>query len=238
MLNPALVVLLGAFASASRGAAAEPPTRVLPLLSKQPAFCHQELFTNYVWLAQAHLPCLGMPVNGCGGGDCGTLSINGQAFAVTNFNNDDHDVCGTCEGCATVFIGLKTAITGAAHAVEGQNASLVYHPPAGAVRSAGLPDCPALPGPWQTLPNKQIAPGCSPTEDQGVLGVVATAEECLALAKTPQAAAAGVNYAVWHGAQDKRCEGCAFRWRGPAEGWKYSTLDGATSFVRQLRHPF
>ena len=232
--HPALFLLLNFVAfAASLGA----PTRTLPLLSKQPAFCQQQFGTNYVWLAQAHLPCLGMPAKGCGGGNCGTLSINGQAFAVNNFNNDDHDVCGTCEGCPTVFIGLKTSITSAAHAVEGQNASLVYHPPAGNVPPEDFPDCPALPGPWQTLPDKQINPGCSPAEDQGVLGVVATAAECLVLAQTPQAAASGVNYAVWHGVQDKRCEGCAFRWRGPAERWMFSNLDGATSFAYYMSLP-
>ena len=227
-------IALSFVAATTLCAATTLPTRSLPLLSKQPAFCAKQFGTNYVWLAQAHLACLGMAAKGCGGGDCGTLSINGQAFAITNFNSDDHDVCGTCEGCPTVFVGLKTSITGAAHAVEGQNESLQYTPPA----SSGvgpppedLPDCPALPGPWQTVPDKQIDPGCSPAEDQGVLGVVATAAECLALAKTPHAAASGVNYAVWHGAQDKRCEGCAFRWRGPAEGWKFSSLEGATSFA-------
>ena len=36
-------------------------SRSIPLLSKQPAFCGKEFFTNYVWLAQEHLACLGIP---------------------------------------------------------------------------------------------------------------------------------------------------------------------------------
>ena len=210
-------------------ASAVPPTRNLPLLSMQPAFCGQQFHTNYVWLAQAHLACLGMPPS-CGGGTCGTLSINGQTLNITNFNSNNNDVCGACEGCPIVFVGFPASIPNAAHAFEGKDAALVYTPPVGAPAhdAAALPDCPALPSPWKKLPNKQISPKCSPSESKGSLGVVvATAADCLAKAK----ANGKVNYAVWRGDTDKSCDVCAFPWRGPAEGWKFSVLSGATSFA-------
>ena len=37
----------------------------VPLLSKQPAFCGSQFGTNYVWLAQSQLQCLGIPQGGC-----------------------------------------------------------------------------------------------------------------------------------------------------------------------------
>jgi hypothetical protein len=224
----------GGSASASSAVAAPalppPPTRNLPLLSMQPAFCGQQFHTNYVWLAQAHLPCLGMPAKGCGGGKCGTLSINGQVLNVTNVNDNNYDVCGACEGCPVAFVGFPASIPDAAKAFEGKDAALVYTPPTG-VRAvdAALPDCPTLPSPWKMLPNKQIEPKCSPSESKGSLGAAVTAAECLAKAK----ANGKVNYAVWRGDTDKSCQACAFRWRGPAEGWKFSALNGAgaTSFA-------
>ena len=220
MPRPLLLVLC----ATSANALIAPPTRTLPLLSKQPAFCQKQFGTNYVWLAQAHLPCLGMSTKGCGAAGCGVLSINGVALDVNSINNDDHDVCGTCEGCPTAFIGLKAGIPRSARAIEGQNASLVYTPP-GTQPTEPLPDCPSLPTPWLTLPGKQIKPVCSPSENQGKLGAK-TADECLAMAK----ARGDVNYAVWRG-REQTCEACAFRWRGPAEDWEYSSLADGTSFV-------
>ena len=151
-----------------------------------------------------------------------------------NINNDDHDVCGTCEGCPTAFVGFTSSLNASAHAIEGQVASVTYHPPAAtSVRSSdsstgALPACPSLPSPWKTLPNKQISPGCSPSESRGSLGITATADECIAKVK---AADSKFNYAVWRGDTDKSCDVCAFRWRGSAEGWEYSDLVGATSFA-------
>eukprot|EP01052_Picozoa_sp_SAG31_P007709 SAG31_NODE_371_length_16628_cov_3.741943_17_plen_686_part_00 len=213
-----------------------PPTRKLPLLSKQPAFCAKQFFTNYVWIAQAHLACLGIPSKGCGGPNpCGTLSINGHEMNVTNINNDDHDVCGSCEGCPTAFVGFPSSIPAAALAFEGKDAALVYRPPAaGAKRGTsadiwqqqGLPDCPALPSPWRTLVDKQLSPACSPYESQGSLGLTSTAEQCLAQAK-----ASGVlNYAMWS-TKTKSCDVCAIRWRGAAENWKFIDAAGVTSFA-------
>jgi len=151
---------------------------------------------------------------------------------------------GTCQGCPVAFVSLTTSITASAKAYEGVDANVTYRPSATPTTTtlanraeaetetdALLPDCPALPGPWQTLPDKQIDPACSPAEDQGSLGTAATAAECLALAKSATGDSS-VNYAVWRGdQQDKQCEGCAFRWRGPAENWKFSALQGATSFA-------
>lgn len=174
-----------------------------------------------------------MKPTGCGGSKCGWLSINGQALNITNYNTDDHDVCGTCQGCNTVFVGFQTSIPPAAQAFEGKNAAVVYHPPppgAGEHIQSGLPDCPALPTPWQTLANKEISPVCSPYESTASLGNVETAEECLALAKATKLNSQ-VNYAIWRGTVNKSCDACAFRWRGPAEDWKYSNLVGATSFA-------
>jgi hypothetical protein len=220
-------------APARAGNSSAPPTRHLPLLSMQPAFCQKHFGTNYVWLAQSQLPCLGMSPKGCGGGKCGTLSINGINMSVNNYNSNNHDVCGTCEGCAVVFIGFPGTIPASAHAVEGQDAALVFFPPPGAAEPSPLPDCPALPPAWKTLPNKQISPGCSPSESQGSLGVAATAAECLSRAQ----ANGNVNYAVWRGDTDKSCDVCAFRWRGSATGWKYSELQGASCFAWYLQLP-
>ena len=214
-------------------ARATPPTRSCPILSKQPAFCAKQLGTNYFWLAQADMACLGFPATGCGGAGtpCGWISINSQRLNITNAHADDRDVCGTCQGCPTWFVGLEASIPNKAHAIEGQVADIVYHPPAQAqfeeVETGDLPDCPTLPSPWKTLENKQISPACSPSESQGSLGVTATADACLAKARTNGA----VNYALWRGDTDKNCEVCAIRWRGPAENYLLSDLSGATSFV-------
>ena len=210
-----------------------PPTRhLLPLLSMQPAFCQKQFGTNYVWLAQAHLACMGMSAKGCGGSKCGTLSINGHNMTVTNYNSNNNDVCGSCEGCPIVFIGFSTPIPASAHAIEGKDAALIYYPPAGDSEPS-LPNCPALPPAWKALPNQQISPACSPSESKGSLGATASAAECLSKAQ----ANGDVNYAVWRGDTDKSCEACAFRWRGPAAGWKYNKLSGATSFAWYLSLP-
>jgi hypothetical protein len=218
-----------------------PPTRRIPLLSKQPAFCAKQFGTNYVWLAQSQLACLGMDAPSCGGGGgggCGVISINGVSLNVTNYNSDDHDVCGTCQGCATTFIGLATAIPAAAQAFEGKGVDIIYYPPptataAAEAAAAALPDCPALPPPWRALQDKQITPACSSSESKGSLGVCQTAGECLAKAK----ANGGVNFAVWRGDADKSCDACALRWRGPAENWEYSGASGATSFADYIALP-
>ena len=206
-----------------------PPTRHIPLLSKQPAFCGKQFFTNYIWLAQSQLACLGIPAKGCGGGTCGTLSINGQVMNVTNINDDDHDVCGSCEGCPTSFVGFPVSLSAAAQAFEGKDAALVYRPLLAAGASseqAPLPDCPALPSAWKALVDKQLSPACSKYESQGSLGTTATADQCLAKVK-----ASGVlNYAAWS-AKTKSCDVCAIRWRGPAENWQYSDAAGVTSFA-------
>ena len=55
----------------------------------QPAFCGKQFGTNYVWLAQSQLACLGMAATGCGGSKCGTLPINGQNLTVTNYNSNN-----------------------------------------------------------------------------------------------------------------------------------------------------
>lgn len=225
-MTPATLLMLGA-------SGATPPTRSLPILSKQPAFCQKQLGTNYFWLAQADMACLGFPATGCGGANpCGWLSVNGQRLNITNANADYHDVCGTCQGCPTWFIGLDASIPNEAHAIEGQLADIAYHPPPAQaqvedVETDALPDCPTLPSPWKTLENKQIAPACSPSESAGSLGVTETADACLAKAK----ASGAVNYALWRGDTDKSCQACAFRWRGPAENFQFSDLSGATSFV-------
>ncbi len=204
--------------------------RYLPLLSKQPAFCMKQFTTNYLWLAQAHLSCLGIPTAGCGGSTCGTLSINGHILNVTGINQDDHDVCGTCEGCPTAFVAFETSIPAAAQAFEGKNATLVYQPPphlsdtSTTSKQHSLPDCPALPTAWRTLVGKQLRPECSPYESQGSLGVTATAGACLAKAQ----ATGAVNYA-YH--TNKSCDACAIRWRGPAEHWQFSDASGVTSFA-------
>lgn len=204
-------------------------TDKIPLLSMQPAFCGRQFHTNYVWLAKAHLACLGMPPRGCGGGACGFLEINGQRLNVTNFNDNNYDVCGACEGCPIVFVGFAAAIPDAADAFEGKEAEVAYIPPDGSSSggsSAETPECPPLPPPWKTLPGLQIDPGCSPSESRGSLGTAAHAAECHAKAR----ANGDVNYAVWRGGTNGSCDACAFRWRGPAEAWKYSELTGATSF--------
>ena len=69
---------------------ATPPTRSLPILSKQPAFCAKQLGTNYFWLAQADMACLGFPATGCGGATpCGWISINGQRLNITDAHADE-----------------------------------------------------------------------------------------------------------------------------------------------------
>ena len=221
-------------------ASGTPPTRSLPILSKQPAFCQKQLGTNYLWLAQADMACLGFPATGCGGAGtpCGWLSVNGQRLNITNANADDHDVCGTCQGCPTWFIGFDASIPNEAHVVEGQVADITYHPPPAQapveeVEPDTLPDCPTLPSPWKTLADKQISPACSPSESQGSLGVTASADACLAKAKANGA----VNYALWRGDTDGSCQACAFRWRGPAENFQFSDLSGATSFVWYISLP-
>ena len=212
-----------------------PPTRNIPLLSMQPAFCGKG-YPNYLWLAAVHIPCLGMPSAGCGK-NCGTLSINGVVMNVTNFHTNNNDVCGTCEGCPVTFVGFTADVPLAAKAFEGKDAALIYTPtPSKAAAETSLvelPACPALPTPWKTIADKQIAPGCSIAETKGSLGVTATAAECFAKAK----ASGAVNYALWRGDTDKTCDVCAFRWRGSATGWKYSDLKGATSFVWYVALP-
>ena len=150
---------------------------------------------------------------------CGTLVINNQTLELTGINDDDHDVCGTCEGCPTAIVQFKGSFDASAHAFEGQVASITYHPPPAASSSsssvtdaaAALPDCPSIPSPWKAMPNKQISPGCSPSESRGSLGITATADECFAKVK---AADSKYNYGVWRGDKDKSCDVCAFQWRG------------------------
>ena len=167
------------------------------------------------------------------------LSINGVQLNVTSYNNDDFDVCGTCQGCPTTFVSLASAIPAEAQAVEGKNATIIYYrgsttSAAAAVATAALfSACPALPPPWRTLPGKQISPICSPYESKGSLGFTSTADECLAKAK----ADGEVNFAVWRGDTNKSCDACALRWRGPAKNWQYSNMSGATSFADYIALP-